>query len=73
MAQRAADAELSEARRGIDETEATAAAEIAAIRDGLRRGLSPEQIAATRPELGLSTSTIYRWADAGYDGMANMC
>lgn len=72
MAQRAADAELSDARRGIDETEATAAAKIAAIRDGLRRGLSPEQIAATRPELGLSTSTIYRWVDAGYDGMTNM-
>lgn len=72
MAQRAADAELSGARRGIDETEATAAAEIAAIRDGLRRGLSPEQIAATRPELGLAASTICRWVDAGYDGMTNM-
>ena len=38
---RAVDAELSGARRGIDETEATAAAEIAAVRDGLQRGLSP--------------------------------
>ena len=72
MAQRAADAELSGARRGIDETEATAAAEIAAIRDGPRRGLSPGQIAATRPELGLAASTICRRVDAGYDGMANM-
>lgn len=72
MAQRAADAELSESRRGIDETEAGAAAKIAAIRDGLRRGLSPEQIAATRPELGLSAGTIYRWVDAGYAGMTNM-
>lgn len=71
-ARRAADAELSDARRGIDETEATAAAEIAAIRDGPRRGLSPEQIAATRPELGLAASTTYRWADAGHDGMTNM-
>ena len=53
-ARRAADAELPGARRGIDETEATAAAEIAAIRDGPRRGLSPGQIAATRPELGLA-------------------
>lgn len=37
------------------------AAKLDAIRDGLRRGLSPEQIAATRPDLGLSASTIYRW------------
>lgn len=72
MAQRAADAELVESRRGIDETEAGAAAKLDAIRDGLRRGLSPEQIAATRPELGLSASTIYRWVDAGYAGMTNM-
>ena len=69
---RAADAELPGARRGIDETEATAAAEIAAIRDGPRRGLSPGQIAATRPELGLAASTICRRVDAGYDGTANM-
>lgn len=67
-----ADAELPGARRGIDETEATAAAEIAAIRDGPRRGLSPGQIAVTRPELGLAASTICRRVDAGYDGMANM-
>lgn len=72
MAQRAADAELSEARRGIDETEPSAAAKLEAIRDGLRRGLSPEQIAATRPELGLAASTIYRWVDAGYAEMTNM-
>ena len=71
-ARRAADAELSEARRGIDETEATAAAEIAAMRDGLRRGLSPGRIAATRPELGLAASTICRRVDAGCDGMTNM-
>lgn len=72
MAQRAADAELSEARRGIDETEPSAAARLEAIRDGLRRGLSPGRIAATRPELGLAASTIYRRVDAGYDGMTNM-
>lgn len=72
MAQRAADAELVESRRGIDETEPSAAAKLDAIRDGLRRGLSPEQIAATRPELGLSASTIYRWVGEGYAGMTNM-
>lgn len=72
MAQRAADAELSESRRGIDETEGSAAPKLDAIRDGLRRGLSPEQIAATRPDIGLSASTIYRWVDAGYAGMTNL-
>ncbi|MFR4569644.1 MAG: hypothetical protein ACLT5H_05975 [Collinsella stercoris] len=69
---RAVDAELSGARRGIDETEATAAAEIAAIRDGPRRGLPPGQIAAARPELGLAASTTCRRVDAGHDGMTNM-
>ena len=68
-AQEAADAELSASRSGIDETEEGAAAKLAAIRDGLARGLSPQQIAATTP--GLSASTVYRWVDAGYDGMTN--
>ena len=45
-------------------------AKLAAIRGGLARGLSPQQIAATTP--GLSASTVYRWVDAGYDGMTNM-
>ena len=69
-AQEAADAELSASRTGIDETEEGAAAKLAAIRDGLARGLSPQQIAAATP--GLSASTVYRWVDAGYDGMTNM-
>ena len=69
-AQEAADAELSSSRSGIDETEEGAAAKLAAIRGGLARGLSPQQIAATTP--GLSASTVYRWVDAGYDGMTNM-
>lgn len=71
-AQQAADAELSSARSGIDETEESAAAKLAAIRDGLKRGLSPEQIAASNPGLGLSASTVYRWVDAGYDRLSNM-
>ena len=72
MAQRAADEELSSARRGIDETELSVASKLDAIRGGLRRGMSPEQIAATRPDLGLSASTIYRWVAAGYAEMTNM-
>lgn len=55
-AQEAADAELSSSRSGIDETEEGAAAKLAAIRGGLARGLSPQQIAATTPGLhSLST------------------
>ena len=71
-AQRAAEEELRESRRGIDETEGSVAAKLEAIRGCLRRGLSPAQIAATRPDLGLSASTIYRWVDAGYAEMTNM-
>ena len=72
MAQRAADAELSGSRRGIDETEESAARKVAALRDGMERGLSPRQVAALDPSLGLSASTAYRWVDAGYAGMTNM-
>lgn len=72
MAQRAADEELRGSRRGIDETELSVASKLDAIREGLSRGLSPEQIAATRPDLGLSASTIYRWVGAGYAEMTNM-
>lgn len=72
MAQRAADEELRGSRRGIDETELSVASKLDAIREGLSRGLSPEQIAATRPDLGLSASTIYRWVGAGYAEMTNL-
>lgn len=72
MAQAAADAELSGSRRGIDETEESTASKLSTIRSCLARGLSPEQIAETRPELGLSASTIYRWVDAGYADMTNL-
>ena len=73
MAQRAADAELSESRRGIDEDEASAAAKIALVRAATARGMSPQQVCdAYADELGKSRSTIYRWHDAGYGGMSNM-
>ncbi|MCF6413446.1 IS30 family transposase [Collinsella tanakaei] len=67
-----ADEELRGARRGVDETEEGMAMKLEVIRSDLARGLSPEQIAATRPSLGVSKSTIYRWADEGYGGMSNM-
>ena len=71
-AQALADEELREARKGVDETEEGMAMKLEVIRSDLARGLSPEQIAATRPSLGVSKSTIYRWVEAGYGGMGNM-
>ena len=71
-AQALADEELRDARRGVDETESSMAMKLETIRSDLARGLSPEQIAATRPSLGVSKSTIYRWIDEGYGGMSNI-
>lgn len=72
LAQGLADAELSDSRRGIDATEEEAERVLAAIRRDLDRGLSPAQIVAARPDLGVSESTVYRWVDEGYGQMSNM-
>lgn len=72
-AQLCADSVLVSSRRGIDADEPAAAEALALIRDGLGRGLSPEQMAARNGgPVDLSPSTIYRWVSAGYDGMTNM-
>ena len=72
-AQLCADSVLVSSRRGIDADEPAAAARLEAIGDCLRRGLSPEQMAACNGgPVDLSPSTIYRWVAAGYDGMTNM-
>ena len=72
-AQLCAGSVLVSSRRGIDADEPAAAARLEAIRDCLRRGLSPEQMAARNGgPVDLSPSTIYRWVAAGYDGMTNM-
>lgn len=72
-AQLCADSALVSSRRGIDADEPAAAARLEAIRGCLRRGLSPEQMAARNGgPVDLSPSTIYRWVAAGYDGMTNM-
>lgn len=72
-AQLCADSVLVSSRRGIDADEPAAAEALALIRDGLRRGLSPEQLSARNGgPVDLSPSTIYRWVAAGYDGMTNM-
>lgn len=71
-AQLCADSVLVSSRRGIDADEPAATARLEAIRDCLRRGLSPEQMAARNGgPVDLSPSTIYRWVSAGYDGMTN--
>lgn len=72
MAQRAADATLSEARLGVDEDERVFEEKVRVVRNCLSRGISPEQIAHIHPELGLSKSTVYGWIDRGYAGMSNM-
>lgn len=72
MAQRAADATPSEARLGVDEDEREFEEKVRVIRDCLSRGISPEQIVHTHPELGLPKSAIYGWVDGGYAGMSNM-
>lgn len=72
-AQLCADSVLVSSRRGIDADEPAAAEALARIRDGLRRGLSPEQLSARNGgPVDLSPSTIYRLVSAGYDGMTNM-
>ena len=58
-AQLCADSVLVSSRRGIDADEPAAAARLEAIRDCLRRGLSPEQMAARNGgPVDLSPSTI---------------
>ena len=72
-AQLCADSVLVSPGRGIDADEPAAAARPRAIRDCLRRGLSPEQMAARNGgPVNLSPPAIYRWVAAGHDGMTNM-
>lgn len=73
LAQEAADRELSEARRGLDEDEGSMGRKLSVIRGAISRGLSPAQVSACYGgELGVSRSTVYRWVDAGYGGMTNL-
>lgn len=72
MAQKAADATLSEARLGVDEGEREFEEKVRVIKDCLSRGISPDQVVHIHPELELSKPTIYGWIDKGYAGMSNM-
>jgi IS30 family transposase len=43
------------------------------VRPALSRGMSPYEIATSfSEEVGVSQSTLYRWIDKGYGGMANI-
>lgn len=73
-AQRLADEALSESRKGVDfADERDFERVMETIRGDVTRGLSPAQIARARAgEVRASTSTIYRWIEAGYAGMSNL-
>ena len=71
-AQAFADEDLVDSRRGVDMDQEGFEHAVSLIREDLKRGLSPQQIAQARAgQLGVSKSTIYRWIAEGYGGMTN--
>lgn len=73
VAQKSADERRRESRRGIDMDQERAEIALAQIKDGLNRGLSPYEISVLyEDKVGVHRSTIYRWVEAGFGGMANI-
>lgn len=73
VAQKASDARRSESRRGIDMPRERAERALSRLKDALSRGLSPYEASVLYGDVaGVSQSTIYRWADAGYGGLTNL-
>lgn len=70
-AQALADEELSASRRGIDKTREQFEHIMGCVKEGLARGLSPEQIVASYA-LDVSPATIYRWIEEGYADTGNI-
>ena len=70
-AQALADEELSASRRGIDKTREQFERIMGCVKEGLARGLSPEQIVVSYA-LDVSPATIYRWIEEGYAGTGNI-
>ena len=70
-AQALADEELSASRRGIDKTREQFERIMGCVKEGLARGLSPEQIVASYG-LGVSPATICRWMEEGYAGTGSI-
>lgn len=63
--------ELSASRRGIDKTREQFEHIMGCVKEGLARGLSPEQIVATYA-LDVSPATICRWMEEGCAGTGNI-
>ena len=70
-AQALADEELSASRRGTDKTREQFEHIMGCVKEGLARGLSPEQTVASYA-LGASPATICRWMEEGYAGTGNI-
>lgn len=63
----------SRTRRGIDMDPVRAALALDQVRDAIGRGMSPYEVSVAYAEcVGVSPSTIYRWVERGYAGMANI-
>lgn len=63
----------SESREGIDMEPGLAERALAAVDDGVARGMSPYEVSATMPEdIRVSPGTIYGWIDRGYAGVCNL-
>lgn len=67
-----ANLNLRESRQGIDVSKEEAIFKIRVIDSCIAQGLSPAQIAHTHPELGISSSTIYRWVQNRITNSANI-
>ena len=73
VAQKSSDGRRSDSRKGIDMGPERAGVALSHIKDGLSRGLSPYEISVLYADVvGVHRSTIYRWVDAGYGGLANL-
>lgn len=69
----ASKARRSDARRGINMDAARAELVLEQVKDAIGRGMGPYEISvAYAASVGVSASTIYRWIDSGYAGMANI-
>lgn len=69
----ASKARRSDSRRGINMDAARAELVLEQIKDAIGRGMGPYEISvAYAASVGVSASTIYRWIDRGYAGMANI-
>lgn len=63
----------SRSRQGIDMDPVRAALVLDQVRDAIARGMSPYEISVAYARcVGVSPSTIYRWVERGYAGMANI-